>query len=208
MTRGSGLAVAQKLHVNVGSEAHVVSEVPTNVIGILIDHDLIVVPQPVAAEADVDRGHAEVEATKPKSTGPAAGQSPDVAFAEAAGEAPVLEGMIQMESRIILTAIVSNPFVAGRVDVRRFGMAGLVGEILMFGWCGGVFLGSASRGGTVRRNVSAADALHAGSMCATAMLLCDHRKRQKQRYGQESKQFVHGFELINIRVKMVDWGGG
>ncbi len=108
--------------MNVSAEPHVVGQVPAHVIGIFIDHDLIAVPQPVAAVADVDRCHAEVESAKPEAAGTATSQPPDVPFAEATGEVPVLEGMIQVVARIVRPAIVADPFVAFRVYVRRFGM--------------------------------------------------------------------------------------
>ena len=49
------LAVPQILHVNVSAQTHVIGQVPADVIGIFVNYDLIAVPQPVAAEANVHR---------------------------------------------------------------------------------------------------------------------------------------------------------
>jgi hypothetical protein len=45
--------VAQVLHVNVRAEPSVVLQVPAVVVGVIVDGDLITVPEPVAAEAEV-----------------------------------------------------------------------------------------------------------------------------------------------------------
>jgi hypothetical protein len=60
------------------------------VVGVFVDDDVVVIPKPVVAESDVIRGDAEVEATEPDSVWASAAEMPDVAAAEAAGEASVL----------------------------------------------------------------------------------------------------------------------
>jgi len=80
------------------------------VVRIVIDNNIVAVPQPVVAEADVIRGNAEIEA---------------------AGKASVLPGMIEVVVRIIGAGVVANP-LAVSVDVRRIGMAGLVVKVTGF----------------------------------------------------------------------------
>jgi len=135
--------------MNVSAEPYVIRQVPANMIGIVIDYDVVAVPQPVAAIADIDRRNAEVESAKPEATGTAAGQPPRMTLTDAAGKVPVLEGMIQVVARIVGAAIVADPFVAFRVYVWRFGMALLIGKSGMFGWSRGIGFGSASRRWTV-----------------------------------------------------------
>jgi hypothetical protein len=91
------------------------------VIGIFIDHDLIGIPQPVAAKTDVIRRNAEVESAKPKSPRPAARQVPHVASAETAREVPVLPRMVKMVVRIVAAGIVPDPLAVG-VNVWRIRM--------------------------------------------------------------------------------------
>jgi 16S rRNA (adenine1518-N6/adenine1519-N6)-dimethyltransferase len=101
----------------------------------------------------------------------------------------MFKGMIEVVMRIIGAAVMANPFIARRVYVGSFWVAGLVDECLMFRRRG---FGSASRSRTVGRNMSAADAANATSVPA-ALLLCENGKRQKERYGQQSNELFHSF---------------
>ena len=98
---------------------------------IVIDNDIVAVPQPVIAEADVIRGNAEIEAAEPESVRTAAPEMPNVTATEAAGKAAVLPGMIEVVVRIIGAGVVANP-LAVSVDVRCIGMAGLVVKVTGF----------------------------------------------------------------------------
>ena len=90
--------------MHVGAESHVVGEISAFVVGVFVDHDLVAVPEPVVAETDVIRSYAEIKATEPEAVGTASREMPDVAAAEAAGEASVLPGMIE-----IVVGIVRGP---------------------------------------------------------------------------------------------------
>jgi hypothetical protein len=79
------------------------------VVRIVIDNDIVAVPQPVVAEADVIRGNAEIEAAEPESVRTAATEMPNVTATEAAGKASVLPGMIEVVVRIIGAGVVANP---------------------------------------------------------------------------------------------------
>jgi hypothetical protein len=78
-------------------------------VGVFIDDDIVAVPKPVAAEADVVGRYAEIETTKPEAVGPAARQMPDMPAPESAREAPVFPGMIEMVVRIVGSGIVADP---------------------------------------------------------------------------------------------------
>ena len=114
--------------MNVSAESHVVSEIPAVVVGILIDDDVIAIPEPVATVANVIRSHAEIEAAEPEAVGAASSQMPDVAAAEAARKASVLPGMIKVIVSIVGASAMANPFAIG-MDVRRIRMSGLVVEV-------------------------------------------------------------------------------
>ena len=122
------LAVAEVHHVNVGAEADVVGQVPAVVIGILVNDNLVGVPQPFVAVADIRIGNAEVEAAEPETAGTAANDAPDMAAAEAAVEVAVLPGMLDMEAGVIAAGVVADPLPVG-VDVRSFGVAFPVGIV-------------------------------------------------------------------------------
>jgi len=52
--------------VNVGAKPYVIRQIPSDVVRIFVDHDLIRIPEPVTAEAEVIRGDAEVEPAEPE----------------------------------------------------------------------------------------------------------------------------------------------
>jgi hypothetical protein len=117
--------------VNVGPEPDVVGEIPAHVVGIFVDHDLIAIPGPVAAEAEVDWSHTEVEAAEPEAAGATAAEVPDVAASEAAGEVAVFPGMIEMEPGSVVAVVVSDPG-AVVMDMRSFRMSVNVGRFGMW----------------------------------------------------------------------------
>jgi hypothetical protein len=92
------------------------------VIRILVDHDLIGAPVPVIAEAELRGSDGEVETAEPEALAIAALNAPYMAFAEAAGEVPMLPRMIQMIVGIVAAGIVADPLIVG-VNVRSVGMA-------------------------------------------------------------------------------------
>ena len=57
---------ADILDVNVSPGIHVVEQVPARMIGIVIDHDIVAVPQPVVDVPELKRRDAEVEAAEPE----------------------------------------------------------------------------------------------------------------------------------------------
>ena len=95
------LAVAEILNVAVGAEADVIGQVPAVVIGIVVDYDLVGGPIPVVTKTIVIGRHAEVEAAEPEALAVAAFDAPLMAAADAAGEAAMLPGMIEVIVRII-----------------------------------------------------------------------------------------------------------
>jgi hypothetical protein len=117
---------SQILHVNVGAEPDVVSQIPSDMIGVVVDDDLIRIPQPVAAEAKVVRRYAKVEAAKPESARSASRKAPNVAAANAAGKAAVFPRVVEMVMSIVATGVMPHPMVALRVDVRSVWVAGFL----------------------------------------------------------------------------------
>ena len=115
--------------MDVRPQPDVVGQVPADVVGIVVDHDLVAVPAPVIAEGVVGRRDLEGKAAKPETLPVSSAQAEDVARPEAAGEAPVLPGAIEVIGRIVAAGIVPDPAVAFGMDVRRVGMSGLIAKI-------------------------------------------------------------------------------
>jgi hypothetical protein len=126
--------------VDVGAEPDVIGEVPAIVVGVIVDNDVIAIPEPVIAVSKVKRANAEIEAAEPESIGAASTESPSVTAANAAGEVAMFPGMIQMEAGLVASVVMSDPF-AVVVDVGSFGMAFMVA------------IGSSRRRGLVGRAV-------------------------------------------------------
>jgi len=114
--------------VNVLAQAHVVSEIPTQVIWILVENDVVGIPKPVGAVCIVVRSDRKVIAAKPEALRPAACQTPAMLRPETTGEMPVSPRAIDMVVRIIAARVVAYP-LAVRMHVRRIGMALLVAEV-------------------------------------------------------------------------------
>lgn len=113
----------------VRAQARVVGEVEAVVVGIFVDYDLVGAPVPVVAEAVVSGENAEGEAAEPEAFAIATCDAPDVALAEAAGEATMFPGMIDVIAGIIAARVVAYPFIVG-VNVRGVGVTLLVGVFL------------------------------------------------------------------------------
>jgi hypothetical protein len=126
---------AEILYVAVGTEPRVVGQVPTIVVGIFIHYDLIGTPVPISAETVVSGSDPEGKSAEPEAIAVAAFDAPDVACAEAAREAPMFPGMIEMITGIVAAGVVADPGIVG-VNVRGFGVAALVGVFRGFLWCG------------------------------------------------------------------------
>ncbi len=134
-----------------------------------------------ATVVQIKRRDAEVEATKPEAAGPAATDTPDMAPAEAAGEAAMFPRVIEVEAGIIASGVVSNP-LAVVVDVRGFGMSLAVFERRMgFGWARRAVSGL----WTMVGNVSAADVM-------AAAVLPEGGKGEDQGYTKDSAEKPHG----------------
>jgi len=132
------------------------------VVRIFEDRDLVCVPEPAVAVTGVEIGHAEKEAAKPETAGTASAQTPDMAAAEAAFEAAVLPGMVEMEAGIVSSGVVAHP-LAVAMDVGSLGMAFLIAE---GGLCLGLTGCAMKSGRAMLGDVSAADGVAASAMSA------------------------------------------
>ncbi len=117
--------------MDVRSEAHVESEVPADVIGIVIDHHAVAVPIPIVTIVIVGRSNIEVIAIEPEAVPRASGQHPDVPGAEAALEMAMLPGMFKMIVPVFTAAIVADP-PAVAVDVGSVRMVVAVAKMALF----------------------------------------------------------------------------
>jgi len=117
----------QKLHVHIGSQPHVIRQVPAHMIGIVIDHNLVRVPQPTVAVTYIERRYAPVPVVEPEASRSAARQVPHMARAKPSRKVTMLERMVEMIVRIILACVVTDPFVP--IHVGSIRMARLIAQV-------------------------------------------------------------------------------
>ena len=157
--------------MNVGPQARVVRQVPTIVVGIGIDHDVIAIPEPIGTGIVVVRRGLKEETAHVEAFAIASMQPPDMLRPDRPGEASMLPGMSEVIVRIVSAGIVSYPAIVLSVNVRRRWMPGLIpirpSLLALLGW----MLRRLGRRGarrlwTVLRNVTASN-----SLLVSAMLL-------------------------------------
>jgi len=161
--------LSEILNVNVGAEAGVVGKVPAGVVGVVINDDVVGVPEPAVGVVEVIGGDAEVEAIEEEAAAVSAAETVDIAGAEVAGEVSVGPGLVEVV--VVLAAVVPDP-LAVVVNVGGIGMAW--GVVVVSRRCAG---GRAVRGwGAVLRDVAAADVASAAwvsTAAGTALMLRD-----------------------------------
>src|ERR1700732_2649570 len=155
---------------------------------ILVDDDVVTVPEPAVRVVVVVRCDAEPEAAEAEAVAASALEPVDVVGAQVAPEMPMGRGMIEVVVRVAGAGVVSDPLIALGMHVRGVGVPLRVGKIALrrrggTGGCTGRLRG-ASRGGrtgglgAVRRdvpstNLRAATTRRAGPALAapTALLI-------------------------------------
>ena len=119
---------SQIQHMDIFACADVISQIPADMIGIIVDHDIVIVPKPAAAIVIVVWRDLEEEAANIEPVSTAAAQAPNVPRAKAGSEMPVLPGMVEMIVGIVAARIVANPAVIFSMHVGSLWMAFLIAE--------------------------------------------------------------------------------
>src|SRR5216683_3380078 len=114
------LLSSQKRNVNVGAEARVIRQIPSHMIGIVVDHDAVAVPKPVVDIRVVEIRNSEVKAVEPEAFSVSAAQYPHVPRTEPAAEPAMLPWMVNAKTPIV--GIVSDPAIIP-VNMRSVRMA-------------------------------------------------------------------------------------
>lgn len=97
-------------------------------IGILVNHDGVAIPEPVINIAKLVWKYAEIVTVKPEPIAVPALQPEDMAGSKPAAKASMFPRMIKVEASIIRSRIVPDPFTV-RVHVGRVRMPGSVGKV-------------------------------------------------------------------------------
>ena len=115
--------------MDVNTETHVISEVPPRVIRVVVKDDIVAVPIPAIAVGNVIGRDTEIESSEPEAVWTSANQPPYMVSADLSREVSVFPGMVEVIV-CVSRACMTHPAVIVGVNVRRFGMSGLISEIL------------------------------------------------------------------------------
>src|SRR5258708_309991 len=144
--------------MDVGASSCVVSQIPTVVVRIVVDHDLVAIPKPVVGVSIVKWSHTEGKAAYPEALPVPALNPKDMAWAKAGRKASMLKRPVQVKAGIIPARIMTHPR-AVRVNVRSFRMSLAIANPVAFNggflsrlWCSLVF--HTHRRGPMRWNKS------------------------------------------------------
>jgi len=80
--------------MHVSTKPNVVGKVPARMIGVVVDNDLVAIPEPAAAIVDVVGRHAEEKTAEVETVRTPARQSVDVVAANRSAETPVFPGVV------------------------------------------------------------------------------------------------------------------
>lgn len=134
--------------MGVSAQPDIIGQVIADVIRIVIDDDVIIVPEPWARVVIVVRRNLKQIAPNIKPIRAATAQTPNVPRAKAGSEMSMLPGIVEVIVLIIAARIVANPAVIFSMHVGSFRMALLiaVGAMLtLIGWAGRLALLRRSR---------------------------------------------------------------
>jgi hypothetical protein len=179
---------------------------------IVVDNNVVSIPEPIADVIVVVWGNAKEEAAKPEAVSVPSSQAVDVAGADRARETPMLPGVIEVVVGIISARVVTDPTIGPGVDMRRIRMPGLFSEIATLVHLGrsattvlallrtsAAIWGSRGASGCARRSrrraarwdVPASHRRANAALAATTSLLGKSRKRTKKQHGEKSDQLFH-----------------
>jgi hypothetical protein len=111
-------------HVAIRPEPNVVRQVPACIVRIIVQHDVIGIPEPVVAKTDIIRRDGEEESADLEAVRTSAMQTPHMASANGSRETTVLPRTIEMI--VLIVRHMAYPSIVLRMNVRRLGMAFLI----------------------------------------------------------------------------------
>jgi hypothetical protein len=180
--------------VDICAQPNVIGQIPPNVIGIVIDHDVISAPVPVATITHIVGSNREEEATYPEALWAATSKSPNVLRTNGLGKTSVLPCTTDAIVRIGAAGVMPDPVVVLGVDVRSLWMPSLISERAPFR--GGRRLVRSPDGSrTMCRNVAAAySAFSASGPCRLTALVAalrEHGDSKKQNHQKQLGKNSH-----------------
>ena|ERR1700676_347398 len=120
--------------MDVSSQPDVIGEVPPHVIGIIVNGDVVRIPEPAVCVSDIVRGNRKIKTVEPETVGTSAPKTPDMTTANAAIKATVFICVIEPIMRVAAARIVAYPLSVG-MDVGSLRMPLPIAEVaVLFRW--------------------------------------------------------------------------
>ncbi len=113
--------------MNIDTEARIVSEIISRMVGILVDDNVVAIPIPTVGKPVIVGRDSEVITIKAKTVPVAATQLPNMSPPEAACEPSMFPGLVGAVIIVVASAIMSDPLIVP-MYVRRVGMAFKIAE--------------------------------------------------------------------------------
>jgi hypothetical protein len=123
VSTASRLSGTEIHHMHVGAETNVIGQIPTRIVRVNVDNDVVGVPQPIRAVVNIVGRDAEEEPAELEARWAAACQAVDVTAADVSWEMAVLPRMVEVIVRVRAAA---NPLAGAGMNVRCGGMVGLI----------------------------------------------------------------------------------
>jgi len=163
-------------------QSHIKSEVPPDVVRVVVNHDLVTSPHPVVAIANVIRGDAEIVPAKPEAARASSHQPPDMSPSETSSKVAVLPRVVEMVVAVLPARIMSDP-PSIRVDVWSVGVPFRIAIIARF-FVVGLWVPDPS--GAVRRNI-----LLVSLFLSSRWESGRKPDSDEQEHGQDRSKFIH-----------------
>jgi len=119
-------------HVAIGSKSNIISKIPARMVRIVVEHDVVGVPDPVHSVRNVIRCDAELITGKPEAVRSSTFKTVNVARPDFCQKASMLPGSIETVVTIVAACVVADPSIVVCVNVRHFGMGVLVAKATPF----------------------------------------------------------------------------
>ena len=122
------------LHVGISPKPRVIGQIPAFMIRVVIDHNLILIPQPSIGKPIVIRSYTKVEAIEPEPSRPATAQPPAMIRPKPTHKPAMLIRVIQVIMRIATPRVMSNPILTPipPIHMGSIRMSALIAEVMIF----------------------------------------------------------------------------
>jgi len=114
--------------MGVGAGTDVVGEVPAGVVRVVVEDDVVAIPEPVVSVVVIVWGDGPEEAAKSEVIAAAAFEAVNVVAANFTSEMAVFPGVVLMIVSIATAGVMADPVIVAIVDVRGVGVVVVISE--------------------------------------------------------------------------------